>query len=328
MKLICAPMATLSHCAFRIMIEKFGGCDEYYTEMINAPSLMNKGPFEKYYIDPAPVPEKLVWQLTGKSIEPFVEATQLLCELPGIGIDLNMGCSAPEILRSGAGIAWMLKPIEETEDLVCRVKKVIENYENLTGIKKRLSVKCRLGDENFTDESFFSFIDMLVSNGVSQITIHPRTRKEKYREKPRYKYVQSVAEKYDSKVSIVGNGDISDYSSFNNVINLCSNCSGLMIGRAAVQKPWIFAELKGLMKGCQIDLEKLADDFIDDVKKYQPPEFWKTRLQRFFTYYSLNFSFAHYVQSKLLNASTPEESKLVLEKYFTEVPSDKNIKFY
>ena len=77
MKLICAPMATLCHPAFRIMIEKFGGCDEYYTEMINAPSLLNNGQFEKYYTDPAPVPEKIVWQLTGKAASPLIDAAAL-----------------------------------------------------------------------------------------------------------------------------------------------------------------------------------------------------------------------------------------------------------
>ena len=46
MKLICGPMATISHPAFRILIERFGGCDEYFTEMINAGSLLNFGPFE------------------------------------------------------------------------------------------------------------------------------------------------------------------------------------------------------------------------------------------------------------------------------------------
>ena len=66
-------MATLCHPAFRIMIEKFGGCDEYYTEMINAPSLLNNGQFEKYYTDPAPVPEKIVWQLTGKAASPVID---------------------------------------------------------------------------------------------------------------------------------------------------------------------------------------------------------------------------------------------------------------
>ena len=44
-------MATISHPAFRIMVEQFGGCDEYFNEMINAGSLLTGGPFEKYYID-------------------------------------------------------------------------------------------------------------------------------------------------------------------------------------------------------------------------------------------------------------------------------------
>ena len=47
MKLICGPMATISHPAFRILVEKFGGCDEYFTEMINAGTLLTGGPFEK-----------------------------------------------------------------------------------------------------------------------------------------------------------------------------------------------------------------------------------------------------------------------------------------
>lgn len=123
MKLICAPMATLSHPAFRILIEKFGGCDEYYTEMINAPSLLNGGQFEKYYIDPAPVPNKIVWQLTGKTSDSIIKVSSILANTECIGIDLNMGCCAPDIVNSGAGIAWMLKPIKETQELVSGVKK-------------------------------------------------------------------------------------------------------------------------------------------------------------------------------------------------------------
>ena len=54
-------MATISHPAFRILLEKFGGCHEYFTEMINAGTLITGGQFEKFYIDPAPVPQKVVW---------------------------------------------------------------------------------------------------------------------------------------------------------------------------------------------------------------------------------------------------------------------------
>ena len=243
MKLICAPMATLSHPAFRMLIEKFGGCDEYYTEMINAPSLLNNGQFEKFYINPAPVPEKIVWQLTGKSAEPIIKAASVVASLGGIGVDLNMGCSAPEIVNSGAGVAWMLKPRTETLELVKGVKNALEKYEAETGIHRRFSVKFRLGDENFTDESFFSFADMLVENGVERLALHPRTRKEKYRDLPRWQYAQKLAERYSGKISVVVNGDIKDSVSAENAEKICAACDGLMIGRMAVQKPWILLTL-------------------------------------------------------------------------------------
>ena len=63
MKLICAPMATLSHPGFRIITEKFGGCDEYYTEMINASSYLTHGQFESYYTLNEIAGDKIVWQL-------------------------------------------------------------------------------------------------------------------------------------------------------------------------------------------------------------------------------------------------------------------------
>ena len=137
MKLICGPMATISHPAFRILVEKFGGCDEYFTEMINAGTLLTNGPFEKFYLNSAPVPEKIVWQLTGRLGEHMVNAAEVLVKLPGIGLDLNMGCSAPDIYRYGAGIAWMLKDISETRDMVKGVAGVVSEYnKNVSFLSK------------------------------------------------------------------------------------------------------------------------------------------------------------------------------------------------
>lgn len=330
MKLICAPMATLSHPAFRLVIEKFGGCDEYYTEMINASSLLNNGQFEKYYIDPAPVPEKIVWQLTGKSVEPMIKASDVVARIGGIGVDLNMGCSAPDIYNSGAGIAWMLKPVEETKALVKGVKQVLDDYQEESGIHRRFSVKLRLGDEDFTDEKFFAFTDMLVAQGVERLALHPRTRKEKYRDAPRWNYAQALAERYGSEVSVVVNGDVKDVSSFNKVKGICPDCDGVMVGRMAVQKPWIFAELQRNIPSdspeCEkqsVDLLQLACDFIDGVEKYQPPEFYKTRLQRFFTYFCMNLSFAHYAQTQMLNARDNQDARSRIAEYFEKVPVDR-----
>ncbi len=331
-KLICAPMATLSHEAFRRCIESFGGCDEYFTEMINASSLINMGPFEKYYLMSGPVPQKIVWQLTGWDADTMAQAAKVLCPLGGIGIDINMGCSAPQIYKTGAGIAWMLKDINQTRDLVHKVKHILDEYEAETSCHMRLSVKCRLGAEDYTDEGFFAFTDMLVSEGVELITLHARTVKEKFRQRPRYEYVQKLCERYKTQgIKIILNGDIKDIDSARYALSIAPDVYALMIAREACTRPWIFDQIKcGLDAKTEytpchkVDREKVALDFIDDVVKYQPEEFWKTRIQRFFTYYCQQFAFGHYFQSRMLNYKNIEESIAEVKDYFIRQSSDKD----
>ena len=310
-------MATISHPAFRILIEQFGGCDEYFTEMINAGTLLTGGQFESYYLNPAPVPEKIVWQLTGHDCNHMVEAARVLAELPGIGIDINMGCSAPDIYKYGAGISWMIKDREETRRMVRGVRAVVP-------ADKRLSVKLRLGDDNFTDKGFFDFCDMLVGEGVELLTLHPRTKKEKLVRLPRYFYCQQLAERYKGRVPVYLNGNVKDKASFDHAVASCPDVAGVMISRAAVQKPWIFLSLSGLTRqSIEVDMLQLALDYIKNIQLYQPPEFWKTRLQRFFTYYSQNFKFAHYAQTQFINVRDIPDLEQRLADFFQKCPDEK-----
>ncbi len=325
MQLICGPMATISHPAFRTLIEKFGGCDEYFTEMINAGTLLTGGQFEKYYIDPAPVPSKVVWQLTGHDTENMKAAAERLAELPGIGIDINMGCSAPDIYRYGAGIAWMIKDRSETQAMVRAVRSVVSG-------DKRLSVKLRLGDDNFTDAGFFDFCDMLVGEGVELLTLHPRTKKEKLVRPPRYEYCQKLAERYKGRVPVYLNGNVKDSASYENAVARCPDVKGVMISRAAVQKPWVFRQIagEGALRQAQgpqnsINMEDLCLSYIDLIEKYQPPEFWKTRLQRFFTYFAQNFKFSHYAQTQFINAAAQDNDALraAIKDFFEKCPEER-----
>ena len=319
MLFICGPMATISHPAFRILLEQFGGCDEYFTEMINAGTLLTGGPFEKYYIDPAPVPEKIVWQLTGHDAENMKAAAERLASLPGIGIDINMGCSAPDIYKYGAGISWMIKDRTETQSMVKAVRSVVPG-------DKRLSVKLRLGDDNFTDEGFFDFCDMLVGEGVELLTLHPRTKKEKLVRPPRYEYCQRLAQRYKGRVPVYLNGNVKDTASYQNAVARCPDVAGVMISRAAVQKPWIFRELVGgvaLEGPLKVDMLNLAQTYIKNIQLYQPQEFWKTRLQRFFTYYSQNFKFSHYAQTQFINARDIPDLEQRLQDFFQKCPDEK-----
>ncbi len=325
MKLICGPMATVSHPAFRFLVEKFGGCDEYFTEMINAGTLLTGGPFEKYYLDSSPCPQKIVWQLTSKNTELMLGAAERIVKLDGIGIDLNMGCSAPDIYKTGAGISWMIKDSAETFEMVEGVGKIISLYNSsAVDNKKRFSVKLRLGDDNFTDEGFFTFCDGLVERGVQLLTLHPRTKKEKLTLTPRYAYCQKLAERYKgSGLQIYLNGNIKDQASYDYALSVAPDVDGVMISRASVQKPWIFSELKQSFFKESIDMQELALSFIDDVEKYQPPEFWKTRLQRFFTYFCMNFKFSHYAQTQFLNAKDNEDLRSRIKDFFEKCPEEK-----
>ena len=356
-------MATLSHEALRRAIYRHGGCDEYYTEMINAASLVNGGKFEKYYILNGPEPEKIVWQLTGDDAGKLAEAAAIVREKGGLGIDINMGCSAPEIYKHGAGIAWMMKPAEETREMLRAVRAAVGNL--------RFSAKIRLGDEDFTENSFFSFVDMLLEEGISRIVLHPRTRKEKYSRPARWVYIQKLIDHVEKigghpasqsekigestgetssaqnpesaqHISIVGNGCVSDIKSFNALCKAAPQMDGIMIGRAAVQKPWIFAELSSYeasnikfikffnsnlsnfeKRVYPIDMYKEAELFTADLIEYQPEEFYETRSKRFFTFFLDNFMYAHYLRSKILNTSVREEQLSYLREYFEKMPEER-----
>lgn len=329
MKLLLAPMATLSHEALRNLIFRYGGCDEYYCEMIHATSLVSGGKFEEYYIRTQPEPDKMVWQLTDYREEALKEASKIVSELGGIGIDINMGCPAPDIYRTGAGCAWMSKPLQEVASMLSKVKSVLDSSASSC---KRLSCKIRLGEEDFTIERLFDYCDMLVSEGVTQITLHPRTRKEKYTRKARWEYVNQLCEYLKSKYSslnlqIIGNGSIFSVEDAISSIKKAPNIDGIMLGRSAIQKPWLFKQISSALLNeefkTEIDLFELAIDFMKDIENCQPQEFWKTRKQRFFIYFCDNFQFGNYLKSQLINNDGFEVQKNILQEYFEKMPSER-----
>lgn len=320
-RLLLAPMDAVTHQAFRNLVFKFGGCDEYFNEMINASSLLNNGPWEKYYLLDGPESEKLVWQLTDKSAQKMAEAASVLAGRNGLGIDLNMGCSAPQIAKTGAGIAWMLKPLEETASMVRSVKSALENAAKDGAKPKRLSVKLRLGDEKYTEERFFNFCRMLIDEGVQMITLHARTQKQKHSRHSDWGAVERLCRKFPG-FPVVLNGDVKNAESYALALKTAPDICAVMIATAAAQKPWVFKELK-VHKPFEFDAEELALTFIEDVEKYQPAEFWKTRLQRFFAYYCLNFSFGHYFQTQMLNLRDNDDARKRVRDYFEKCPEDK-----
>ena len=315
-----APMATLSHEGLRRLIHSFGDPDEYYAEMIQATSYLTGGRFESWYTRTAPDVSKIVWQLTCGTSEPLIEAAKQISTLGGAGIDINMGCCAPPILRQGAGFSWVTKEREETLSMLNKVKATLPNM--------RLSVKTRLGvsdkDPELMYENLLSFCKQLVDCGVELITIHPRTSKEKLKHLSKWQYVKRIAK--DLPIKIIGNGDIHSASEAIKKVN-DNNLSGAMIGRQAVTYPWIFAQINKLKENCPDEFEVNLEDtgllFLEYLQESQPPEFYTSRAHRFFFYFCDNLKFAHYLKMKIQNVETLTEIEKIWKEYFLENPTEK-----
>ena len=285
--LMLAPMAELSHRPLRELIEGFGGCDSYFTEMISAAAFCARGPFESWYADAGPKPEKTVFQLVGSEPEKLAQAGSLLDKMECAGIDINMGCSAPAITRTRAGVRWM-ESVEKAGQMISMVRKAV---------KHRLSVKLRTGlQDDF--EYLVRFCLCLEQEGVEMITLHPRTAREKFRRNCRWEYIPAL--RHELKIPVTGNGDI---NSAEEIIRRSHDCDAIMIGRLAIRRPWIFAETRALETGnnpqpvtitliCQTGLK-----FLELLSRYQPPEFHLSRAKRFFGYFCDNLKWGNYLKN-------------------------------
>jgi len=313
-----APMAEISHRALRELIEWFRGCDGYFSEMISAPALVAGGQFEKWYIDAAPCPEKTVFQLVGSDPQVISEAAVILDRMECAGIDINMGCSAPIIRKTGAGAAWMAS-IERAGHLISLVRPKI---------KRRLSVKLRIG---FKDdfEYLVKFCRCLENEGVELITLHPRLVTEKFKRLARWEYIERLRK--ELKIPVAGNGDI---SSAEELVRRADCCDAVMVGRAAVKMPWIFAEARennftadrtaiyqfdgSCTNRHERKIEETGLKFIELLAMYQPAEFHVSRAKRFFGFFCDNLKWGTYLKNQLNREETLIDIENVWKKYFIE----------
>ena len=299
-----APMAELGHRALRELIEGFGGCDEYFSEMISAAALLDGGPFEKWYVDNGPRPEKLVYQLVGSDAGQIAKAAALLDGQECAGIDLNMGCCAPLIRKAGGGIAWMASA-DRAGELVGQVRRVT---------KRRLSVKLRVG---FSDDFDYlvGFCRRLESEGAEMITLHPRTAKEKFKRLARWGYVGDLRKELG--IPVAGNGDV---GSAGDLLRWASGpCDAVMVGRAAVREPWIFARARaGEARIPGTPVEETGLRFLELLARWQPPEFHISRARRFFGFFCDNLKWGTYLKNLLNRENTLAGMEKAWREYFTE----------
>lgn len=248
--LVLAPMAGYSDPPMRELVRRFGA-DFTVSEMISINALAYKNEKTLNMLKSSTQP--FFVQLCGSDLELFKKAVLFLNNYDLAGIDLNCGCPVNKVVKQGAG-SFLLKQ----KDKMKRILELIKKYNK----HKYTSVKIRLGFDSF---DHLDLAKVCEEAGVDFIAVHARTRKELYSGKAHFEALKEL--KLHIKIPIIANGDINLENA--DFVKKYTGINSLMIGRAAIGRPWIFKELRGQNVDEAVKLELILAHFEELEKHYK-----------------------------------------------------------
>lgn len=236
--LVLAPMTKLTDLPFRYICRKMGA-GAVCTEMVSAEGLVRGAPTTRQLMRSNGTDRPVIVQLFGSTPQVMAEAARICQEEGADGVDINMGCPVPKVVKIGAGAA-LLKDVG-------RAARIMEK------VRKRISIPLTIKMRSGWSRGDMTFLDVAREAercGVDAITLHPRARSETFAKPARWELIKKLVE--NTTLPVVGNGDIRSAQDVLTVFQL-TGCSGVMIGRAAVGNPWIFTEaLRAIGQGIEV----------------------------------------------------------------------------
>lgn len=251
--LFLAPMEDITDPSFRYLCKKFGA-DVMYTEFISSDGLIRDGAKSVKKLDIFDYERPMGIQLYGHLIESMVEATHRALQSKPEIIDINYGCPVRKIANRGAG-AGLLANIP----LMMEMTRAIVEASTVP-----VTVKTRLGwDEK--SKNIVEVAEQLQDQGISALTIHGRTRSQMYKGKADWTLIGEVRQNPRMQIPIIGNGDITNPLEAKKAFQQYG-VDGIMIGRAAVGKPWLFAHVKHYLSTGELLPDPSVSEKVDMAK--------------------------------------------------------------
>lgn len=225
-----APMAGHTNRAFRKLVREIGDCGLVCTEVLSSNTLNNKGTRQKSL-------EKFPWdsveeypmavQLFGNDPKIVADAAKIVVDNGATIVDINMGCWVPKIANKGSGAALLRD--------VCTARAVVEAVVQAVDVP--VTVKVRSGFEDGVVTAI-PFAKAAEECGVKAIAVHARFAGQGHQGYVDWEVIRAVKE-IVNKIPVIGNGDIISPEDAEHMMTL-TGCDGVMVGRGALGRPWIF----------------------------------------------------------------------------------------
>ena len=246
-----APMAGYTDYIFRRLCRRFGA-GLLTTELVSAAALARTIKKTYRYMEHKEDEHPISIQIFGNNEDDFKKAIELT-DLKGFSfIDINMGCPTKKVVKNNGG-AGLLTDIDKMISILNAAKTVSP---------LPVSVKIRLGFKRGEGGEIERAL-ALKENGACFLTLHGRYASDLYRGNADWEKIAKVKEALGEDYILIGNGDIKTKENAEKVFNL-SKVDGIMIGRAAIGNPWIFAELNKIF---EFEEEKEIDKNLKNIIK-------------------------------------------------------------
>lgn len=228
--LTLAPMAGQTGHAFRRVAREFGGCGLVCTELLSSHAIHYKNARTIKMYDWTDDERPFAVQLFGSDPSIMAEAASVVAELGATIVDINMGCWVPKVAGKGAGAA-LLKD-------VCTATAVVSAVVEAVDVPVTVKIRSGWDPQTLTAVEFARAAEQC---GVQAIAVHARTASQGFSGLPDWDIIRQVKQAV-TRIPIIGNGDVRTADDARQMFEQ-TGCDGVMIGRAALGRPWVFHQI-------------------------------------------------------------------------------------
>jgi len=272
-RLIMAPMTRGTDLPFRRLATEWGA-EVCVGEMAYAHKVAKRDRAESALLRRHPSERFFGVQLAGKNPEVMAEAARIAEASGADFVDVNLGCPIEEAVRRGFGAALLQR--------AARVGAIVSAMK--AAVRIPVTLKLRLGWSS-DKPTFLKVAHAAQEAGVDAVTLHPRSRAQRYRRPADWSAVRQLVE--ELSVPVIGNGDVLTWRDAVDRMSE-SKCAAVMVGRWALAKPWIFREFAE-----RRDLEMEPDARVRVLTRYvelcrehfRDDDHGRARTRRFMTFH-------------------------------------------
>jgi tRNA-dihydrouridine synthase B len=305
---VLAPMAGVTDAPFRRICRRFGA-GMTTSEMTTADTSLWQTPKSRFRLDLDLDAEPVAVQIAGSEPDQLANAAVACVERGAQIIDINMGCPAKKVCRKLAGSALL-----KDERLVAAILQAV-----VAAVTVPVTLKIRTGWDP-DHRNAVNIARIAEDSGIQSLAVHGRTRACRYKGEAEFETIARVKDAI--KLPVIANGDITTLAKSLEVMRV-TNCDGLMIGRGAQGRPWIFRELGQILslypQKPQLDKNELRDIMLDHLGELHRfyGELTGVRVARkHLTWYCNSLANADEFRHQVVRVDSASEQISLTEKYF------------